>query len=353
MRSWRWTPISRRHTADAEPTPGVHRLDLRTTRSTTCSPASTSCVTRPRWSATGSTPRTCPTTPTTTTTDGPTARRDGPRRRRATSCWRRRWWSTATVGTPVPSTATCRRRCAGVDDLDAGRFDPRCPALRRRDHVAAHRRGHPVPPAHQLRRSKVAQEHYASRWCTLEGGRAIALRYHNVYGPGMPADTPYAGVAAIFRSAIARGEAPQVFEDGGQMRDFVHVHDVALANVLAIEQVRDHDKGLTPYNVASGPAVHPRRDGRDAGPGRWRAAGRHRRVPRVRRAPRGRVTGRRRRRAGVQRTHPRPRTDWPGWPRTRSGPADGGQADLEAAAVVEVAHTDRAVLRARRGHGRW
>ena len=68
----------------------------------------------------------------------------------------------------------------------------------------------------------------------------------------MPADTPYAGVAAIFRSAIAREESPQVFEDGGQMRDFVHVHDVALANVLAIEQVAQHDEGLTPYNVASG-----------------------------------------------------------------------------------------------------
>jgi dTDP-L-rhamnose 4-epimerase len=70
----------------------------------------------------------------------------------------------------------------------------------------------------------------------------------------MPADTPYAGVAAIFRSALARGEAPQVFEDGDQMRDFVHVDDVALANVLAIEQVRDHPTGVTPYNVASG---HP------------------------------------------------------------------------------------------------
>ncbi|RYJ06088.1 MAG: NAD-dependent epimerase/dehydratase family protein, partial [Actinomycetales bacterium] len=76
--------------------------------------------------------------------------------------------------------------------------------------------------------------------------------YHNVYGPGMPADTPYSGVAAIFRSAIARGEAPRVFEDGRQVRDFVHVHDIARANVLAIEQVASHPAGLTAYNVASG-----------------------------------------------------------------------------------------------------
>jgi dTDP-L-rhamnose 4-epimerase len=50
----------------------------------------------------------------------------------------------------------------------------------------------------------------------------------------MPRDTPYAGVASIFRSALEAGDAPRVFEDGGQRRDFVHVRDVAHANVLAL-----------------------------------------------------------------------------------------------------------------------
>ena len=67
--------------------------------------------------------------------------------------------------------------------------------------------------------------------------RAVALRYHNVYGPGMPRDTPYSGVAAMFRSSLERGEPPQVFEDGGQMRDFVHVTDVARANLAALRAV--------------------------------------------------------------------------------------------------------------------
>jgi dTDP-L-rhamnose 4-epimerase len=67
----------------------------------------------------------------------------------------------------------------------------------------------------------------------------------------MPRDTPYAGVAAIFRSAIAGGRPPQVFEDGAQRRDFVHVRDVAAATVSALEQ---HDSGRIAFNVGSGTA---------------------------------------------------------------------------------------------------
>jgi dTDP-L-rhamnose 4-epimerase len=67
----------------------------------------------------------------------------------------------------------------------------------------------------------------------------------------MPRDTPYAGVASFFRSALARGEAPRVFEDGGQRRDFVHVRDVAAANVAALE-AGSPSGALTVYNTGSG-----------------------------------------------------------------------------------------------------
>jgi len=98
----------------------------------------------------------------------------------------------------------------------------------------------------------VAQEQYAAAWARLEGGRCVAMRYHNVYGPRMPADTPYSGVAAVFRSALERGEPPKVFEDGGQMRDFVHVDDVARANLASVLRVAEHPVGVTAYNVCSG-----------------------------------------------------------------------------------------------------
>ena len=114
----------------------------------------------------------------------------------------------------------------------------------------------PLDPRSSYAASKVAQEHYAQAWARQAGGRAIALRYHNVYGPGMPRDTPYSGVAAIFRSSLEHGEAPRVFEDGGQMRDFVHVHDVARANVLAIDAVTGRPaESWATYNVCSGAPV--------------------------------------------------------------------------------------------------
>ena|SRR5438067_1523847 len=65
----------------------------------------------------------------------------------------------------------------------------------------------------------------------------------------MPRDTPYAGVASIFRSSLLARRAPQVYEDGRQTRDFVHVRDVARANVLALTA---DDVGAGAYNVASG-----------------------------------------------------------------------------------------------------
>ncbi len=109
--------------------------------------------------------------------------------------------------------------------------------------------GAPLRPRSLYAASKAAQEHYALAWAEAGAGAVVALRYHNVYGPNMPRDTPYSGVAAIFRSQLESGEEPRVFEDGGQMRDFVHVDDVAAANVAAVGAGLD---GFASFNVCSG-----------------------------------------------------------------------------------------------------
>ncbi len=133
--------------------------------------------------------------------------------------------------------------------LAGGQFEPPCPRCGRPLETALVSEDAPIDPRNAYASSKVAQEFYASNWARATGGSVAAMRYHNVYGPGMPRDTPYAGVAAIFASALRRGEAPKVFEDGGQRRDFVHVRDVAAATVQACEK---HVSGVRAFNVGSG-----------------------------------------------------------------------------------------------------
>ncbi len=154
-------------------------------------------------------------------------------------------------GSSGPSRPAPRR----VDDLDAGRFDPLdengeplMPELIAEDA--------PLDPRNVYAITKLTQEYLATSWARSTGGVAAALRYHNVYGPGMPQNTPYAGVASLFRSALERGEAPRVLEDGAQRRDFVHVRDVASANLAAIDWTTGQaDGAFRPFNVGSG-VVH-------------------------------------------------------------------------------------------------
>ena len=132
-------------------------------------------------------------------------------------------------------------------ELDAGRFEPPCPACGRELAPEPVPEDAPVDPRNVYAATKLAQEHLCFAFARETGVPVTALRYHNVYGPRMPRDTPYAGVASIFRSAFAAGRAPRVFEDGGQRRDFVHVRDVARANLLALGDARPGA-----YNVCSG-----------------------------------------------------------------------------------------------------
>ncbi|MCX6500515.1 MAG: NAD-dependent epimerase/dehydratase family protein [Arthrobacter sp.] len=148
-------------------------------------------------------------------------------------------------------------------DLRGGVFDPRSPDTGAILTPALLTEEARLDPRSVYAASKLSQEHLASAWAREVGGVAIALRYHNVYGPRMPRDTPYAGVASLFRSALARGEAPQVFEDGAQRRSFVHVRDVAAANILAAEalgpqsgaQPHSDRRQFRAYNVGAD-AVH-------------------------------------------------------------------------------------------------
>ena len=81
---------------------------------------------------------------------------------------------------------------------------------------------------------------------------AVAPRFFNVYGPRQSLSNPYAGVAAIWLSRLLNGKQPVVFEDGGQLRDFVSIHDVVDCLVLMLEKP---GADSLPVNVGSGQAV--------------------------------------------------------------------------------------------------
>ena len=152
------------------------------------------------------------------------------------------------AATPPPRSAA---------DLDAGRFEPRCERCGEPLSAELVPEETPLRPRNVYADTKVAQEHLSGSWARATGAQAVALRYHNVYGPGMPRDTPYAGVASFFRSSLAAGRAPRVFEDGAQRRDFIHVRDVAAATVAAFDALADAGVpggpgDLRAYNVGSG-----------------------------------------------------------------------------------------------------
>ncbi|APB01507.1 dTDP-L-rhamnose 4-epimerase [Nocardia seriolae] len=138
-------------------------------------------------------------------------------------------------------------------DLDRGLYDHRAP---RSGEVLTWEpllEDAPLRPRSAYAASKVAQEHYALAWVANTGGDAAVLRYHHLYGDpvadGRQVRSAESGVAARFRAELRAGRPLRVFEDGGQVRDFVHVRDAAVATVAAVERPL---AGFLPLNIASG-----------------------------------------------------------------------------------------------------
>ncbi len=162
--------------------------------------------------------------------------------------------SMAVYGEGAYTCPTCNQPRRGErrpEGLALGRWEPACPACRSDleakpvDESREHR------PRNAYAASKSGQEAATFRAARRLGLEVVALRYHNVYGPFMPRDTPYAGVASLFKSRLLAGLPPLVHEDGAQRRDFVHVSDVVAANLLAAEAPASDVAGEA-FNVASG-----------------------------------------------------------------------------------------------------
>ncbi len=107
---------------------------------------------------------------------------------------------------------------------------------------------HPTNPISPYGVAKLAVEKYLHYYRVVHGLEYVVLRYTNVYGPRQDAHGE-AGVVAIFCGMMLAGRQPVIYGDGEQTRDYVHVHDVARANLLALEYLDARGSGT--FNIST------------------------------------------------------------------------------------------------------
>ena len=107
-------------------------------------------------------------------------------------------------------------------------------------------------PASPYGASKIAVENYLSAFHSTYGLETVALRYFNIYGARQRLDDYYSGVITVFARKLLRRSAPTIYGDGKQTRDFVNIHDIVQANMLAMES---REAVGEVFNVASGRSV--------------------------------------------------------------------------------------------------
>ena len=104
--------------------------------------------------------------------------------------------------------------------------------------------------------SKLAAEQYALSFHRVYGLETVALRYFNVFGPRQDPTSQYSAVIPRFIVALQSGEAPEIYGDGEQSRDFTFVDDVVQANLLAIDAP---DSAGRAFNIACRAAADAQR----------------------------------------------------------------------------------------------
>jgi len=127
-------------------------------------------------------------------------------------------------------------RLRPAEQLATHDWEMRCPICGAGTSPSLTAEDKPLNPTSTYATSKRDQEELVLQFGLAYGVPAVALRYFNIYGTRQSLSNPYTGVAAIFASRLLNGRRPQVFEDGLQARDFVHVSDIVKANMLAMEQ---------------------------------------------------------------------------------------------------------------------
>jgi dTDP-L-rhamnose 4-epimerase len=143
-------------------------------------------------------------------------------------------------------------RMRSPEQLQKKNWEVACPVCGRMVSPMPTRESKPLHCSSIYALSKKDQEEMVLLFGRTYGISAVALRYFNIFGTRQALSNPYTGVVAIFASRLMNGNAPVVFEDGSQMRDFVSVHDIVQANLLAM--TRKEADGMA-LNIGSGQPI--------------------------------------------------------------------------------------------------
>lgn len=143
--------------------------------------------------------------------------------------------------TPAPRSAP---------QLAQGHWEHSCPVCGESSTPVPTDEGSPLTTGSLYGATKEAQEQLARSMCAPRGLEHVVLRYFNVYGAGQAPNNPYTGILGVFARRGREGLASPVYEDGGMLRDFVHVSDVARATVSACEAPAHQACGT--WNIGTG-----------------------------------------------------------------------------------------------------
>lgn len=136
-----------------------------------------------------------------------------------------------------------------AEAMSGGDFAPKCPICAGEVELRATSEDAPLRPSSFYGLSKQVQEQMALLFGETLNVDVFALRFQNVYGPGQSLLNPYTGVLSVFSNLARAGKGIEVFEDGLESRDFVHVDDVVSAITAAVD---GEARGLHRLNVGSG-----------------------------------------------------------------------------------------------------
>jgi len=136
-----------------------------------------------------------------------------------------------------------------VEDMVKKDFEPKCPICGKDVELVSTTADCEIKPISMYAYTKMAQEKMLELMCPSMGIEYTIFRYQNVFGPGQSLNNPYTGILSIFSKRLLNNQDINIFEDGLESRDFVHVKDIAAFTVNALENDKTNNKYL---NVGSG-----------------------------------------------------------------------------------------------------